>query len=304
MNTIRGILTPNIVPFNADHTINEGELRRLTSWLIEKGVSGLYPNGSTGEFIRLSFEERVRVVRIMEEENHSRLPVLAGAAEPNPDDVLRACRQYADLGCRAVSLTGPYYYKLSQESIEQYYRTIAGESPIDILIYNIPQFSNEISLPVVTRLALDCPRIVGIKDSSRDFPRFCAMLAQIKPQRPDFACLIGTEEMLYPALAMGADGGTVATSGVIPEIIMKLYHDFLAGKYDDCRRAQLMLQDLIQTMFSAGNFPEGFRAAVGLRGFKTGSSRFPMSEEEAEKLKSAKSKMARLLGEMGVKIEK
>ena len=119
MNTIRGILTPNIVPFNADHTINEGELRRLTSWLIEKGVSGLYPNGSTGEFIRLSFEERVRVVRIMEEENHSRLPVLAGAAEPNPDDVLRACRQYADLGCRAVSLTGPYYYKLSQESIEQ-----------------------------------------------------------------------------------------------------------------------------------------------------------------------------------------
>lgn len=302
MNAIRGIFTPNIVPFNADHSVNEEELRRLTLWLIEKGVNGFYPNGSTGEFIRLSFEERVRVVRIIARENGGRLPILAGAAEPNPDDVLRACRQYADLGCRAVSLTGPYYYKLSQESIEQYYRAIAAESPIDILLYNIPQFSNEISLPVVTRLALDCPRIVGIKDSSRDFPRFCAMLAQIKPQRPDFACLIGTEELLYPALAMGADGGTIATSGVVPETIMKLCQDFRAGNHDECRRAQWMLQDLIQTMFSAGNFPEGFRAAVGLRGFKTGASRFPMSDEELNKLKIATKKMSRLMQEMGIQV--
>ena len=59
---IRGIYTPNVVPLNPDHRINEGELRRYTSWLIDKGISGLYPNGSTGEFIRLSFEERIRVV--------------------------------------------------------------------------------------------------------------------------------------------------------------------------------------------------------------------------------------------------
>ena len=63
MSKISGIYTPNIVPFNDDHSINEGELRRLTAWLIEKGVHGLYPNGSTGEFIRLSFEDRLRVVK-------------------------------------------------------------------------------------------------------------------------------------------------------------------------------------------------------------------------------------------------
>ena len=57
---IRGIYTPNLVPFLDDGRINEEELRRLINWLIEKGVSGLYPNGSTGEFIRLSFEERKR----------------------------------------------------------------------------------------------------------------------------------------------------------------------------------------------------------------------------------------------------
>jgi 4-hydroxy-tetrahydrodipicolinate synthase len=62
---IRGIYTPNLVPFSEGGNINEGELRRLINWLIEKGVSGLYPNGSTGEFIRLSFEERKRVIRIV-----------------------------------------------------------------------------------------------------------------------------------------------------------------------------------------------------------------------------------------------
>lgn len=296
---IAGIYTPNIVPFRADHTINEAELRRMTSWLIEEGVNGLYPNGSTGEFIRLSFEDRLRVVKIMAEENRGRVPILAGAAEPNSDQVLQACRYYADLGCRAVSLTGPYYFKVSQESIEQYFRDLAAKTPIDILLYNIPQFSNEISLPVVKRLALDCPRIIGIKDSSRDFPRFCTMLAQVKPQRPDFACFIGTEEILYPALMMGADGGTIASSGVIPEVITKLYRDFLAGNHDECRRAQLGIQDIIATMFAAGNFPEGFRAAVALRGFDVGPSRFPMSPAELANLEIAKDKLADLLREFG-----
>ncbi len=297
--TIKGIYTPNIVPFNDDHSINEGELRRMTSWLIEKGIHGLYPNGSTGEFIRLSFEDRLRVVKIMAQENRGRIPILAGAAEPNSDQVLQACKFYADLGCRAVSLTGPYYFKVSQESIEKYFRDLAAKSPIDILLYNIPQFSNEISLPVVKRLALDCPRIIGIKDSSRDFPRFCTMLAQIKPQRPDFVCFSGTEEILYPTLMMGGDGGTIATSGVMPEVILKLYADFQRGNHAECRRVQLKIQDIIAAMFAAGNFPEGFRAAVSLRGFNPGPPRFPLSAGELANLEEAKGKLACLLGECG-----
>ena len=296
---IQGIYTPNIVPFNDDHSINEGELRRMTSWLIEKGIHGLYPNGSTGEFIRLSFEDRLRVVKIMADENRGRVPILAGAAEGNSDQVLQACKFYADLGCRAVSLTGPYYFKVSQESIENYFRELAAKSPIDILLYNIPQFSNEISLPVVKRLAMDCPRIIGIKDSSRDFPRLCTMLAQIKSQRPDFVVLTGTEEILYPSLMMGCDGGTIATSGVMPEVITKLYRDFQAGNHAECRRVQLKIQDIIAAMFAAGNFPEGFRAAISLRGFNPGPPRFPMSPGELANLEEAKGKLACLLGECG-----
>lgn len=299
MQEIKGVYVPNVVPFTRDGRINEGELRRLTRWLEEKGVSGLYPNGSTGEFIRLSFEERLRVVEIMADEVGGRLPILAGAAEANVDLVLKACHRYADMGCRAVSVTGPYYYKVSQESIEHYFRELARRSPIDIILYNIPQFSNEISLPVCERLAMDCPRIAGMKDSSRDMPRLLNTINNIKRQRPDFSILVGCEEILFPSLFMGADGGTVATAGVAPEAVMKIYNDFLAGRWDECKRIQYKLLELINTMLYAGNFPEGFRAGCSLRGFDVGPARQPLSPGEVEGIVEVRAKLACLLAECG-----
>ncbi len=296
---LKGIFTPNLIPFLDDGRINEAELRRMIQWLIEKGVSGLYPNGSTGEFIRLSFEERKRVIRIVAEETRGRVPILAGAAEANLGLILEACRVYADLGCTAVSVTGPYYYKVSQESIEHLFRELARRSPIDIVLYNIPQFSNEITVPVVTRLALDCPRIVGIKDSSRDFPRFLNTLQAIKSQRPDFSCLIGTEEILFPALLMGADGGTIATSGVVPEVIMKLYRETLAGRWEEARRIQFKLLDLINAMLYGTNFPEGFRAGMSLRGFNLGTSRQLLSPREQNDYEDIRAHIACILADCG-----
>ena len=296
---IRGIYTPNLVPFDDDGRINEGELRRMVNWLIEKGVSGLYPNGSTGEYIRLSFEERKRVIRIVADETRGRVPILAGAAEPNVIEILEMCRLCASLGCTAVSITGPYYFKVSQESIEHYFREIARQSPIDIMLYNIPQYSNEISLPVVSHLAMDCPRIIGTKDSSRDFPRFLNTLQTIKTQRPDFTCLIGCEEILLPALMMGADGGTIATSGVVPEVIMALYNAFLAGNIPEAKRIQFQLLDLINTMLVGPNFPDGFRAGASLRGFKLGSNRQLLSPKEEVDLAEIRGKIACILADCG-----
>ena len=296
---LKGIFTPNLVPFTDDGRLNEAELRRIINWLIEKGVSGLYPNGSTGEFIRLSFEERKRVIKIVADETRGRVPILAGAAESNTAEILEMCRVCADLGCAAVSITGPYYFKVSQESIEHYFRELAKLSPIDILLYNIPQFSNEISVPVVQRLALDCPRIVGVKDSSRDFPRFLNTLQAVKPQRPEFSCLIGCEEILLPSLMMGADGGTIATSGVVPEVIMALYHAFLAGNLVEAKRIQFKLLELINTMLVGPNFPDGFRAGASLRGFTLGSNRQLISPKEQVDLAGIRSKIACILADCG-----
>lgn len=295
---LTGIFVPNIVPYDARGKINEDELRRIIRWLGDKGVTGFYPNGSMGEFIRLSFEERKRVVEIVAGEAGGR-PVLAGAAEPNVDLVLEMCRHCNDLGCRAVSITGPYYYKLTQESIEAYFRELAEKSPIDIVIYNIPAFANEISIPVLERLALDCPRIVGTKDTSRDMPRYQTLLHRIKPKRPDFSVLIGWEELLCTALFMGGDGGTLSSAGVVPEVIMKIYDQARAGNWEASRQAQFKLLDLFSLMVNAPNFPEGFRLGYQLRGFETGRARFPLSQEEIEQMKSLHGRIACVLAECG-----
>ena len=295
---IQGIFVPNIVPYDAQGRIHEEELRRIIRWLAGKGVTGFYPNGSMGEFIRLSYEERKRVLKIVMEESAGK-PVLAGAAEPNVDLVLEMCHYCADLGCRAVSITGPYYYKLTQESIEQYFREIAAKSPIDIVVYNIPVFANEISVPVLKRLALDCPRIVGTKDTSKDMCRFQQTLLEIKPQRPDFSVLIGWEELLCTSLFMGADGGTLSSGGVVPEIVMKIYQDCLAGRWDVARDTQFKLLELFSLMVGAPNFPEGFRAGYELRGFKAGRARFPLSQGEEQLIATMRGKLACSLAACG-----
>lgn len=295
---LEGVFVPNIVPYRPDGSISEDELRRIIRWLAGKGVTGFYPNGSMGEFIRLSYEERKRVVKIVAEEAAGR-PILAGAAEPNVDLVLDMCRYCADLGCRAVSITGPYYYKLTQESIEAYFRELAAKSPVDIVIYNIPAFANEISVPVLKRLALDCPRIIGTKDTSRDMPRFQQVLHEIKPQRPDFACLIGWEELLCTSLFMGGDGGTLSSAGVVPEVIMRLYAAARAGEWAEAKRVQFKLLDLFSLMVNAPNFPEGFRAGYELRGFTPGRARFPLSPGEIEKMADIRARIACVLAECG-----
>ncbi|MEO1969931.1 MAG: dihydrodipicolinate synthase family protein, partial [Pirellulaceae bacterium] len=80
---LRGIFTPNIVPLDSQGEINESETRRYVDWLIERGVHGLYPNGSTGEFTRFTAEERRRIIEIIADHNRGRVPILAGAAEAN-----------------------------------------------------------------------------------------------------------------------------------------------------------------------------------------------------------------------------
>src|SRR5215217_1665224 len=93
-----GIFTPHMVPLDARGEINEGELRRYIDWLIAKGVHGLYPNGSTGEFTRFTVEERQRIIRIVCDQCRGRVPILAGAAEANVRETIKACELYHSYG--------------------------------------------------------------------------------------------------------------------------------------------------------------------------------------------------------------
>ena len=276
---IEGIFTPHLVPLDNSGQINEAELRRYIDWLIVKGVHGLYPNGSTGEFTRFTPEERRRVVQIVCDQAAGRVPVLAGAAEANVAETLGACEAYAGFGARAVAIVAPYYYKLSPESVYAYFREIALNTPIDVTLYNIPMFASPIDVPTIRRL-VEFPRIVAIKDSSGDMAFMLRMMGAVQPVRPDFAFMTGWDSVLVPMLVMGVDGGTNATSGIVPELTRKLYDLTRANQLEEARPLQLRLQEAFDTMLYSADFPEGFRAAIELRGFDFGRGRQPMSPSQ------------------------
>lgn len=276
---IEGIYTPTLVPLDNRGQIHEGELRRYIDWLIASGVHGLYPNGSSGEFTRFTVEERRRIIKITCEAAAGRVPVLAGAAEANIQETLAACEAYLSYGARAVAIVSPFYYKLSPESVYTYFREIALNSPIDVTLYNIPMFASPIDVPTIRRLA-EFPRVIGIKDSTGDVGLMLRMMAAVKPIRPDFVFLTGWEAVLVPMLVMGVDGGTNATSGVVPELTRKLYDLTKANKIDEARTLQLRLLELFDAMLYSADFPEGFRAAIELRGFNMGRGRQPLSPSQ------------------------
>jgi 4-hydroxy-tetrahydrodipicolinate synthase len=263
-------------------------------------VHGLYPNGSTGEFLRFTVEERRRIVEIMADQTAGRVPILAGAAEANARETILACEHYYKVGCRAVAIVSPFYYKLSPPAVYAYFAEIARHSPIDITLYNIPLFASPIDVPTVTRLAAEFPRVVAIKDSSGDLPHMMRMIAAVRPDRPEFSFLTGWDAAIVPMMMMGCDGGTNATSGIVPELTRKLYDLALAGRYDVAAVLQYQLLELFDAMFGSLDFPEGFRAAVKIRGFRMGVGRHPLSTGQQVDLESLTRRLRCLLAENGV----
>ncbi len=296
---LAGIFTPNLVPYDSNQQINEPELRRYVDWLIERGVHGLYPNGSTGEFTRFTLEERKRIVAIIADQTRGRVPILAGAAEANVRETLKACEYYASLGVRAVAIVAPFYYKLSPASVYAYFKEIGKNTPIDVTLYNIPMFASPIDVPTVQRLSEECERIVAIKDSSGEIPHMIRMIQAVRPNRPEFSFLTGWDAALMPMMLIGCDGGTNASSGVVPEITRKLYDLTLAGQIEEARKVQYDLVTLFDAMLYQAEFPDGFRAAVGLRGFQMGRGRQPLSDEQLDDLSTLTNTLQCMLSEHG-----
>jgi dihydrodipicolinate synthase/N-acetylneuraminate lyase len=298
-SVLKGIFTPNLTLLDSRGDINEREMRRYIDWLIERGVHGLYPNGSTGEFTRFTPEERRRIIEIVADQTAGRVPILAGAAEANVRETIAACEHYHALGCRAVAIVSPFYYRLGPEAVYAYFKEIADHSPIDVTLYNIPLFASPIDVPTVKRLALECPRVTGIKDSSGDVSHMLRMIDAVRPHRPDFSFLTGWDTALVPMLLIGCDGGTNASSGIVPEITRKLYDTMVAGQLNEALDLQLRLLRLFDVMLYSSEFPDGFRAALQLRGFQTGTGRQPKSQVQHEQLEKLTGQLQCILSQEG-----
>lgn len=294
---ITGILTPNITPVDSQGRVDGDRLRGYVDWLVDHGVDGLYPNGSTGEFVRFTPEERREIVRIVVDQTAGRVPVLAGAAEANVKETIDACEAYGAMGVRAVAIVAPFYYRLSSEGVYAYFREIADTVSVDVTVYNIPLFASPIDVETVIRLASECPRVIGIKDSSGDLPNMMRMIAAIRPMRQDFSFLTGWDASLAPMLIAGADGGTNATSGVVPELTRAIHRECVAGNIEQAMRLQYQLVPLFDAMIGLGEFPEGFRAGARSRGWDLGNGRVPLSQAQRDAVARSQRQIDAMIGE-------
>ncbi len=297
---LRGIFTPNMVPLDTAGGIDEPALRRYVDWMIDRGVHGLYPNGSTGEFTRFTPPERRRIIEIIVEQTAGRVPVLAGAAEANVRETLRACEYYAQLGVRAVAIVSPFYYRLSPDNVYAYFKEIGRNTPVDVTLYNIPMFASPIDVPTIQRLSEECERIVAIKDSSGDVPQMMRMIEAVRPNRPDFSFLTGWDAVLMPMLLIGCDGGTNATSGVVPELTRRLYEATTAGRIDEACRLQYLVRRIFDELLLTADFPEACRVAIRLRGLSIGPGRQPLSQRHQAILAEIEPKLGKLYAEAGL----
>jgi 4-hydroxy-tetrahydrodipicolinate synthase len=275
--------------------LDEDKLRGYVDWLIERGVHGLYPNGSTGEFVRFTPEERRRVIEVVVDQTRGRVPILAGAAEANVAETIRACDLYGSLGCRAVAIVAPFYYRLAPDGVFAYFKEIADNVSVDVTLYNIPLFASPIDVATVKRLAQECPRVVGIKDSSGDIPHMMRMIAEVRPLRKDFFFMTGWDASLVPMLMIGADGGTNATSGVVPELTRAIYEACKAGQWERAMQLQYRLLPLFDAMLATAEFPEGFRRGARIRGWDFGQSRQPLSPQQSSAADAAQRKLQEML---------
>jgi len=293
MFKLEGVYVAMLTPFDEDGSINEGELRRIVDFQIEGGVHGLFPISSSGEFIHMSREEKVRMMEIVVDQNKGRVKITPGVGTSLPAESIFLAQKAKEIGCDGVVVAPPYFYPLSQENIETYFETIADAVDIPNILYNIPLFTQPLSYDVVKRLARH-PNVVGVKDSSGSMVDFIHFIDKIKIAGEDINVLTGREETLFPCLMVGGKGCMTATSGVLPEIMVDIYEAWQNKNYEQAKVFQESILLILRTMFSLP-FPLGFKYAMELRGFKMGAPKQPLSDAERFNYRNTKVRIEKIL---------
>lgn len=253
----------------------------LVDFLAARGVSGVALMGSTGEFLHYSSSDRSRLVFLACK--RSRVPVIAGVTHSTFAGTVELATEAIRSGADALLVMPPYFFRYSQADIENFYLELAREADrqIPILLYNIPQFTNELSFDTVKRL-LATGLFAGIKDSSGDWNYFTQLL-ELRQQAP-FALVCGNDRILLPALQGGADAVISGCACAIPEVVTGLEQAWRAGNENKAIALDLRLGEFIEWI-SRFPVPLGVKRAVEVRGQQAGGSAVPLHASQLALLK-------------------
>ena len=288
----KGIIPAMVTPITPEGKINVGALRKLTNYLIEGGVHGLFPVGSQGEFYALTFEEKKKVIETVIEETRGRVPVYAGTGAITTREAIALTQMAEAAGVSAVSVITPFFISPNENELYEFYSAIAKSTRLPILLYNNPGRTGvNMSVNFILR-ASKIENIVGIKDSSGDMT---LMAECIRRADKGFSVLSGRDTLIYGVLCYGGKGGIAATANVAPKIVAEIYEAFVAGDLKRSLEAQFRLAPL-RLAFDLGTFPVVIKEALNLIGIDAGVGIAPVGGIKPE----AKEALRKILEGMGL----
>jgi 4-hydroxy-2-oxoglutarate aldolase len=289
---VSGIFPALTTPFGADGSVSLSGMKHNIGLYNRIGLAGYVVLGSTGEAVLLSREEAEALLTAVKEAAAPDKILIAGTGAESTAETIARTKRAAALGYQVALVKTPYYYKPAYraEHFIQHYRAVADASPIPILLYSVPVFTNiTLESPEIIALAQH-PNIIGIKDSSGSIQRIGEVVAGAPP---DFQVLTGGASVVYPALAVGGRGAILALANLLPEKCVELFQLFQQGRHEQARQLQLQLVGASKLVVSENGIA-GLKFAMDLRGYKGGVPRPPLLPLKEEK----KNAIAALLAEL------
>jgi len=269
----QGSIPALITPFTEDR-VDEDTFQRFTDWQLKAGSDGVVACGTTGESPTVSHAENKRIIDLAVEVCKGRGSVIAGTGSNSTAEAIDLTSHAARVGADAALVVVPYYNKPSQEGLYQHFKAVHDSTDIPIIIYNIPgRTVVEMDVDTMARLAA-LPRIVGVKDSTKDMQRPYRTRTAIGPE---FCQVSGEDGTVLPFLAMGGHGCISVSANVAPGPLNEMHRAWRNGEIAKAQDINDRLMPLHDAMFAEPS-PAPAKYGASLLGFGSDRVRPPMVE--------------------------
>jgi len=288
--SLRGVYSAMPTPLTTDLKVDRDATRKVVEYLHSGGVSGLSILGSTGECAGLSRQQRWQLVKAVVEAVNGRMTIFGGATGTVVDDLVADLQPLGGLGIAAALVPPPSYFSLSASEVYDFYQRLAENSPVPILLYNIPGMTRvSLAVQTVARLA-EHPNIAGIKDSAGNLAYFTEIV-RIGAGRNDFTVFTGGDLIFAPSLLAGAQGLIGAGVNVAPELFVDILRTFDQGDHEQAMTLQRQACDVMAAC-RIGGYPAEFKSVLAMKGLCQPTMTRPLQPLTEEQRADLRSRLA------------
>lgn len=288
MLKIEGVYPALITPFTTDGGVDKEGLRRLVEYVVDGGVAGIVPCGTTGESATLSHKEHEEVIDVVVD--CSKVPVIAGTGSNNTKEAVEFTKHAADAGADACLLITPYYNKPNVKGLKEHFKRIGDSVEIPLILYNIPSRTGQnVSAGTMVELASEITNVKGVKEASGDLKQVGAIIRSVAEQGLDFTVVAGDDFLTLPIMSLGGKGVISVAANVAPREMSEMVGAMLKGDTRKAKEINIRLFSLFEAMFLETN-PIPVKKAAEMMGLvATGGVRLPLgalSEDNEGKLRA------------------